>query len=722
MLAAVFAGDRRVWRAAAIAAVPFVALTAFYCLRPRFYDTGTDSVEDPGYLAQTSAGGELCVPGLELPAGTAQINLRLISPTAERPTLRLRLRVAGHTIASALPAAPVSAGAKVNVDFPIPRTPARPASTPASLCVASAGPVTWGGTPVASPGVAAPTLDGQPLAARIAIWYLPSVGSRESYLQQAGAIFRRAALFRPGVVGAWTYPLLLFVVAPALALLALRCLALALAGQGRRLGAWLFAIAALNACCWALITPPFQAPDEVDHFAYVQSLVERGRGPSHDEGSPLKRWSSAESTALEGIDFSTDHQLGDSNPPWSAAEQDAYRHRAASLKPSQGDGGGYSTSAVHGPLYYLALAPAYLLTRHSSTFSQLTLMRIVSALLGALVVLFTFLLARELAPRRPWLAVLAALLVAYEPMYGFISGIVNNDVGVNAAAAALELLLMRMLRRGITVPWGLLTGALLIALPIVKGTGLSLYPVAALVFVATLLRHHRRADLLAWGALALGALIAAEISAHVLSSLQPAAAATGSAAISSNASAVHEALHHIPEYISYVWQSLLPRLSFMTAHFPPPRPGFVLFNDPAFVIFVERGWAAFGWYDVLFPRKLYEIVFVVMVLGVPLGVWAARREWRWLRRHALETLALLAMPVAVVMGFEAAYFSIGPRPVIAEFGRYAFPAIGPVAVLVVGALHAFGRRHMLTAGVALLVAVIALSYASQLLTLTSFYA
>ncbi len=59
-------------------------------------------------------------------------------------------------------------------------------------------------------------------------------------------------------------------------------------------------------------------------------------------------------------------------------------------------------------------------------------MRIGSALIGALVVLFTFLLARELAPGRPWLAVLAALLVAYEPMYGFISGIVNNDVGVNA--------------------------------------------------------------------------------------------------------------------------------------------------------------------------------------------------------------------------------------------------------------------------------------------------
>ena len=81
-------------------------------------------------------------------------------------------------------------------------------------------------------------------------------------------------------------------------------------------------------------------------------------------------------------------------------------------------------------------------------------MRLTSALIGALTVVFAFLLARELAPGRPWLAVLAALLVAYEPMYGFISGAVNNDVGVNAGAAALELLLIRMLRRGVTTAVG----------------------------------------------------------------------------------------------------------------------------------------------------------------------------------------------------------------------------------------------------------------------------
>ena len=723
MMAAVFAGDRRVWRVAALTAIPLVAVTAYYCLHPRFYYTGTNSVEALSYEERTTTGTQLCVPGLQPPAGTAFIRLSAIFHTPTRSALRFTLTAHGHTIGLSLPPLQGAPGRPSNADFPIPAIRPGEAPTRAKVCVSSDGPVNWGGTPLSKPPILPPTLDGKLLAARIAVWYLPPAGSQKSYLQRAGAIFSRAALFRPGIVGAWTYPLLLFAVLPAIALLALRCLALAVAGGGRRMAAWLFAIAALNACCWALITPVFQGPDEVDHYAFVQSLVERGEGPSHDPGSPLARWSGAENLALEHTGFFTDHQVGDTRLPWLASVQREYSHEVASTRPRRDDGGGYTTSAAHGPLYYLALSPAYLLTRGSSVFSQLTLMRIVSALIGALVAMFTYLLARELAPGRPWLAVLAALLVAYEPMYGFISGIVNNDVGVNAAAAALELLLIRMLRRGMTIPWGVLTGAVLVALPIVKGTGLSLYPVAALVFAATLWRHHSRSDLLAWIGVAIGAVAVALLSSQVLSLFQPVASATGSGAISSNASAASEALHHLHSYLSYLWQALLPRLPFMTRYFPlPTHAGFALFKDPFFVIFVERGWAAFGWYDVFFPHKLYVLIFLAMVLTVPLGVWAARREWGWVRRHRLELLALLAMPVAVIMGFEAAYFTTAPRVLIAEFGRYAFPAIGPVAILVVGALHAFGRRWMLTAGVVLAVAMIALSYASQLLTLTSFYA
>jgi 4-amino-4-deoxy-L-arabinose transferase-like glycosyltransferase len=349
-------------------------------------------------------------------------------------------------------------------------------------------------------------------------------------------------------------------------------------------------------------------------------------------------------------------------------------------------------------------------------FAQLTLMRITSALIGALVALFAYLLARELAPGRAWLGVLAALLVAYEPMYGFISGIVNNDVGVNACAAALELLLIRLLRRGITIPWGALTGVVLVALPNIKGTGLSLYPVAALVFLGALWRYHSRRHLYGWAALALAAIVVDELAVHLLGGLRPSEGGTGAAsAIGSNAGAANAALHNIPGYLSYLWQAVLPRLPFMAPHFP-------VGVQPGFVIFIERGWAAFGWYDVFFPHWVYLVILGAVLAVVPLSAWALGREWKWVRAHWMETLAVLIMPAAVIAGFEAAYYTPGVRPQIAEFGRYAFPAIAPLALIAVGALHAFGRRRMLWVGIGVLVALMFLSYASQLLTLTAFYA
>ncbi|MGH2832114.1 MAG: hypothetical protein ACRDK2_05020, partial [Solirubrobacteraceae bacterium] len=52
-VALVFAGDRRVWRAAAVCAVPLVALILVYCLKPRSYLTGTNNVETYTYIAPT---------------------------------------------------------------------------------------------------------------------------------------------------------------------------------------------------------------------------------------------------------------------------------------------------------------------------------------------------------------------------------------------------------------------------------------------------------------------------------------------------------------------------------------------------------------------------------------------------------------------------------------------------------------------------------------------
>ena len=229
----VFAGERRVWRAAGICALPLLALILAYCLHPVQYFTGTDDVEALTYVVPTPAGQRVCVPGLELPAGTARIRLQLISRTTERPVLRLALTLPGRVVHSSLPPQAVESDRISTAIFTIPRLPASPAYTAASLCLTAGDLVNWGGTPLAGiPSPSPPTLQGQPFPARIALWYMPPAGARSSYLARVATILDRAALFRPGAVGPWLYWLILFGVLPALALLSVRCLALAVGDGG----------------------------------------------------------------------------------------------------------------------------------------------------------------------------------------------------------------------------------------------------------------------------------------------------------------------------------------------------------------------------------------------------------------------------------------------------------------------------------------------------------
>src|SRR5581483_11194885 len=107
-------------------------------------------------------------------------------------------------------------------------------------------------------------LDGAPLGSRVSVAFLPPDGSKRSLLASIGAIFRRAALFRPGIVGSWTYPVLLFGLLPLAFLTSLLLLAraasggpLRVLGRSLRPGLVLAVIAFANAGSWALITPAF---------------------------------------------------------------------------------------------------------------------------------------------------------------------------------------------------------------------------------------------------------------------------------------------------------------------------------------------------------------------------------------------------------------------------------------------------------------------------------
>ena len=333
-----------------------------------------------------------------------------------------------------------------------------------------------------------------------------------------------------------------------------------------------------------------------------------------------------------------------------------------------------------------------------------------SGLLCALAVVFVLLAAREVAPDRRLFAVTAALLVALNPMFTFIGASVNNDVGVNAAAALFLLLILRAARRGLSIPLAIALGLTLGILPVIKGTSYALWVVAAVALVAILVR---RASLKALVGVALATLavvlvqlgwsdVAAQFGRTTFTT--PGGGAPISASLWSTARLS----------IGYLWQIFLPPLPGMIDHYP-------LHSWPAYTIYVVRGWAAFGWYDVVFPRVVYAVImFGILATGVS-GLVLARRHRAWLRENWVVVLTLVATPVIVVAAVERAFSTPGQRAIIAEMGRYLFPAIGALAILAAGVFHAWGERWAarITAGV--LVSAMVLVYASQLLTLRGFY-
>jgi 4-amino-4-deoxy-L-arabinose transferase-like glycosyltransferase len=316
------------------------------------------------------------------------------------------------------------------------------------------------------------------------------------------------------------------------------------------------------------------------------------------------------------------------------------------------------------------------------------------------------------------LAAAGGLLVAFHPMFGFMGGAVNNDNGVNALAAITILLTVRALRRGVTVRSGVALGVAIALLGIMKATGFALYPLLALAGVGLLIKRHSRRDLIAYAA-TLASLVAVVVGWRVLSGLweQPVATAAGAGGGGGGGATAgttaNIALDDPLGYLSYLWQVFLPPLPFMTDLF--------IFKWPFFDIYIERGWGAFGWYAVLFPRWVYGVILAVSVAVGALGVRAALRNRDWVKRHWLEVAFVVLVPVTVIAAVEAAYFSPSQRPVLPEFGRYLFPAITALSAIAVGSCLGLGRRWAPVGATALVAAVIVLDYASQLLTLAGFY-
>lgn len=186
---------------------------------------------------------------------------------------------------------------------------------------------------------------------------------------------------------------------------------------------------------YSVVTPIYEGPDEPMHYAYVRHLAETGRLP------PL--------TGYAG-DHPAQHEA--SQPP-------LYYATAAWLTfwaPDQGD---YATLLARNP-HFGYTAPLTVpdnknVWLHTSgedfpwrgTVLAIRLTRLVSLLFGALGVVATWGLGGELWPSSDWLPLLAAGVTAFVPQFLFMGGVVTNGTAAMALSACVLWAVARLARR-----------------------------------------------------------------------------------------------------------------------------------------------------------------------------------------------------------------------------------------------------------------------------------
>ena len=160
---------------------------------------------------------------------------------------------------------------------------------------------------------------------------------------------------------------------------------------------------------YAIYTPDWQAPDEPAHYNYVRQL-ESGRFP-----------------VIEPGDYDQEYQslvISSKFDPQYSVESFEYED-------------------YQPPLYYLLQTPIF-----SITGGSLQPMRMLSVILGAGVVVLTYFIANRLFQGKEWVALTAAVFVAFLPQHVAMLAAVNNDSLAELIIAAILLVLLGLVMGG----------------------------------------------------------------------------------------------------------------------------------------------------------------------------------------------------------------------------------------------------------------------------------
>lgn len=383
---------------------------------------------------------------------------------------------------------------------------------------------------------------------------------------------------------------------------------------------------------YSVITPIFEASDELWHYPVVKHLAD-GRGlpvqnPQEEqlwrqEGSQPPLYYTLAALATFWINTDDMTELRWVNPHAQIGVPLAHGNKNMVIH----------TERENFPYHGTALA--------------LHLIRFLSVLMGAVTVFLTYRIALEAFPQAEALATGAAVLVAFNPMFLFISGSVNNDNLVVPLSSLTILLLLSLTNPGPAPTFSKCTllGLVIGLASVTKLSALGLIPLTIVVLGVVAWRDRSLTDFAVWSAVVLS-IVAAIAGWWYLRNWR---------------------LYGDPLGIN-LWlavagaRKVTPSLADLMREFEGFRLSF---------------WGLFGGVNILADRVLYRFYDLLSLLGVVGLVPFAVKRWRKGEALIPFSLVILALWIAVILLALVRWTAM----TAASQGRLMFPAISAISIL-----------------------------------------
>ena len=427
-------------------------------------------------------------------------------------------------------------------------------------------------------------------------------------------------------------------------------------GRGHRNSSVLMVIIVAYLCvgvAYALVTPLWETPDEPAHYNYVRYLIEH-------QSLPVLRHGDYDFAYLERIKAAR-------FPPEMSIDPIRYE----SHQP---------------PLYYLAGA---VLAAPLPEGWRPTALRLLSVLLGAVLLWVAYLVVIEVFPDRPVIAWGAAGFVATVPMHVAMTAAINNDT---IAEVILGLILLMLVRRVMNRPGShsttgdLVLGVLMGLGLLTKTTTYVALPLSLMVLLAPSClgrvgnRGPRESSLSAGRALGIALLMG-------LPWFVRNAVVYGGTDILGLArhNAIMTEQPRTAEWLAHLgWGGMLKQFGVTT---------------------FRSFWAQFGWMGILVDERIYLALAVVSAL-IGLGVLLfLLRDLKALSNQQKLALGVLALSFLLTL---ASYLWYNIQ-FVQHQGRYLFPALIPLSVcFALGMWKLVERPHAWYVAGLMLVAVVGL--------------